>query len=131
MENNDSNLNRATKESILAFRQKSGKIHEVQAFNGIVYFKEWTSGERDNFESSLVIGKGKSQRVSTNNIRAKMFVRSVCDKDGKLIFTDEEASDVGLLPAAEVDKVYAAIQKVNSVSDDDVEELAGNSNSDR
>lgn len=119
------------REGILAFRSKAGTVHKVTAFGGTVYFKEWTSEERDNFEGSLITGRGKGQRVSTANIRAKMFVRSVCDKDGKQIFSDEDAKEVGKLPAHEVEKVYAEIQKVNSVSDEDVEELAGNSNSDR
>jgi hypothetical protein len=136
MQNNDSVVTEDSRdvgrEGILAFRSKSGSIHKVDgAFGGVVYFKEWTSEERDNFEASLIVGRGKSQRVTTANIRAKMFVRSVCDKDGKLIFSDEDAKEVGKLPAPEVEKVYAEIQKVNSVSDEDVEELAGNSNSDR
>lgn len=120
-----------SREGILAFRSKAGSVHKVTAFGGVVYFKEWTSEERDNFESSLIVGRGKAQRVSTANIRAKMFVRSVSDKDGKLIFSDEDAKEIGKLPAPEVEKVYAEIQKVNSVSDEDVEELAGNSSSGR
>lgn len=138
MQNNDSEAKEIVakeegvgRDGILAFRTKAGSVHKVPAFDGFVYFKEWTSEERDNFEGSLIVGRGKGQRVSTANIRAKMFVRSVCDANGKLIFTDEDAKEVGKLPAPEVEKVYAEIQKVNSVSDEDVEELAGNSNSDR
>lgn len=119
-------LEDTTKDGILAFRQKAGAIHSVSAFGGIVYFKEWTSEERDKFEASLITGRGKAQRVSTANIRAKMFCRSVVTKDGAQIFSDEDVAEIGKLPAAEVEKVYAEIQKYNSVSDEDVEELAGN-----
>jgi hypothetical protein len=130
-QNNDSAVTEVSssdvgRDAILAFRHKAGSIHKVTAFGGVVYFKEWTSEERDNFESSLIVGRGKAQRVSTANIRAKMFVRSVCAADGKLIFSDEDAKEIGKLPAPEVEKVYAEIQKINSVSDEDVEELAGN-----
>lgn len=119
-------LEEATKDGILAYRQKAGAIHSVPAFGGLVYFKEWTSEERDKFEASLITGRGKAQRVTTSNIRAKMFCRSVCTKDGAQIFSDEDIPEVGKLPAGEVEKVYAEIQKYNSVSDEDVEELAGN-----
>lgn len=118
------------KTGILAFTAKAGKIHEVKAFGGVIKVKEWTATERDAFESSLVTGKGKTQRVSTANIRAKMFVRAVVDDAGARIFTDEDAFNVGQLPAAEVDKVYTVIQNVNSFSDDDIEELSGNSGAD-
>lgn len=132
-QNNDSAPTKTDvgKDAILAFKAQAGKVHQVEAFGGVVYFKEWTSSERDKFEGSLIIGRGKKSIVSTDNIRAKMFVRSVCNKDGTLIFADKDAEEIGTLPAAEVEKVYAAIQAVNSVSDEDVEELAGNSNSGR
>lgn len=136
MDKNDSKVTKeapkdATREGILAYKSKAGVIHKVEAFGGVIYFKEWTSTERDKFEGGLIVGKGKAQRVSTENIRAKMFIRSVCDITGKLIFDDSDLNDIGSLPAAEVEKVYAEIQKVNSVSDEDVDELARNSSSDR
>lgn len=117
------------KTGILAFRTQAGKIHPVKAFNGELFVKEWTSAERDAFEASLVVGKGKAQKVSTANIRAKMFVRAVVNAKGERLFGDEDAGAVGQLPAAEVDRVYTVIQKVNSFSDEDIEELAGNSDS--
>jgi hypothetical protein len=132
-QNNDSKptktkapLEDISKDQILAFKSQAGKIHQIEAFGGTVYIKEWTSQERDRFEGSMIIGKGKRATVTIDNIRAKMFVRSVCDKNGTLIFADKDAEEIGSLPAAEVEKVYAKCQEVNSVSDEDVEELAGN-----
>lgn len=119
-----------TRDGILATKKDAGKIHEVEAFGGTIYFKEFVPASRDAFEASLVVGKGKTARVSTVNIRSKMFCRCVCDKDGKLLFSDADVGEVGQLPGPEVEKVYQAMQEVNSISDEDIEELAGNSGAD-
>ena len=42
-----------------------------------------------------------------------LFVRSVCDVDGKRIFTDEDAHLVGEFPAPEVNAVILRVMELN------------------
>lgn len=86
-----------------------------------------TARERDAFEATLVTGTGKKAQLSTDNVRARMLVRWVSDADGTRLFGDNEADAMGELGAKTVDAIYRAIQRESGITDDDVEELAGNS----
>jgi hypothetical protein len=119
------------RDAMLSTKKDAKKIHQVPAFGGVVFFKEFTPSARDAFEASLVVGKGKKAKVSTKNIRAKMLAALVVDQKGRRIFKDIDVGEIGELPGPEVEKVYQAIQEVNKLSDEDIEELAGNSGADR
>lgn len=86
-----------------------------------------SASERDAFEASLVVGRGKTKDVSTLNIRAKLVARSVVDGDGKRLFLDEDAVLLGQMPAKIIGPLYDAAQEMSSVSDEDVEDMAKNS----
>lgn len=119
------------RDAIMATKKDAGRIYQVKAFGGLVYFKPFTPTERDAFEAKLVVGKGRKAKVSTINIRAKMFVSRVVDQKGRRLFRDEDYALVGGLPGPEVEKVFQAMQEVMSISDEDIEELAGNSSAGR
>lgn len=122
-------LNRA---SMLAEKDKPRKRLYVEAFGGIVCMQEMKSIERDAYEASLVIklrGKGGKEKreVTTHNIRAKLVCRMVIDENGARVFTDEDAALLGQLPAADMDRLWTAAQALSGVTEEDIEELAGNS----
>lgn len=127
------------RDQILASKKDAGRIYKVRAFfidaeqkvRGWVFFKAFTPNQRDAFENSLVVGKGRKAKVSTKNIRAKMFVSCVCGAKGQRLFRDEDYAIVGQLPGPEVERVFQAMQEINSFSDEDIEELAGNSDAGR
>lgn len=120
--------------SLLAQKDLPRKRLYVEAFGGVVCLQEMKSIERDAYEAALVIklrGKnGKEKReVTTHNIRAKLICRMVIDEAGQRIFTDEDAALLGQLPAADMDRLWTAAQTLSGVTEDDIEELAGNSDS--
>ena len=99
----------------------------VPEWGGTVRVKALTAKERDAFEAGLVVGKGKNRRVSIDNVRAQLVVASVVDADGKQMFKPADAEWMGDQSAAAVARVYDVAGRLSGVSDDDVEELAGNS----
>ncbi len=102
------------------------EVHVPEA--GVTLFVLTLSAkEKDRFEKSLVEGKGRNQKVSTENLRAKYCARCMVDANGVRLFADAEFQAIGDLPAAVVDRVYLVISEANSVTTDDLEELAGNS----
>lgn len=113
-----------TREEILAAAGKTTieTIH-VEALGGAVQIRAMTGRERDAWESSLVKGRGKKQRTDTSNARASLAVRVLCNEKGERLFTNEEAELLGTLPAAVLAPIYEAAQRLNGVSDDDVDEL--------
>lgn len=93
---------------------------------GVFIVQGLTALDRDSFEASLVLGKGKRQTINTINIRAKLVAMCVIDKDGRRLFSKEDASQLGQLPVKIIGPLYDAAQELSSVSDDDIEEMAGN-----
>lgn len=122
-----------------AFSSRAGAMTALDAFArpkklvktevGTFIVRGLSAAERDAFESSLVSGRGKHQKVSTLNIRAKLVAQSVVDEKDNLLFTREDATHLGMLPVKIIGPLYDAAQEMSSVSDDDIEELAGNSES--
>ena len=76
-------------------------------------------------------GRGAGSRVSLDNIRAALCVRAIVDDEGNRLFKDGEAKLLGRKSAKAMDRIYSVASRLNGVSEADVEELAGNSDSDQ
>jgi hypothetical protein len=124
--------------AILATKAKTHKISReyIKEWEGYVYIKTLTGTERDAFEDSLIRevveveadGSVKTRRMSaTDNVRAKLLVYAICDKEGNPLFTKEEIAALGELSANGLTRAYNIASKMNAVSDADVKELAKNS----
>jgi hypothetical protein len=90
------------------------------------YLRGLTAGERDAFEAACFVGKGPNKEMNFVNLRARLLVRALCDKDGARLFTDSEVETVAGLPARIVDPLFDAAQKLSGMGAKDVEALAGN-----
>ena len=97
-------------------------VPEWPKVNGHLYVKVMTGTARDAFESAFV--KGGSVLI---NVRAKLAARTLCDSDGKLVFTDADIPALGQKSAAALDRVFASAQRLNGIGEADVEALAKNS----
>ena len=100
---------------------------DVPELGGQVRVQGRTGTQRDEWESSLIIGRGKRRDVNTKNVRAKLAVRSLVDEAGVRLFTEADADVLGQLSAIVLDRIYAAAQRVNGVRDEDVDELGKSS----
>lgn len=105
-----------------------------------LYVSEWqtwvrvrglTGSERDAFEQSCVVGKGRNKDVSVKDVRAKLVVRSVVDDQGTRLFQDNDVAMLGQKSAAALDRIYDVAARLSGISDEDVEELSKNSGSDQ
>lgn len=100
---------------------------QVPEWSGTVRVKALTAKERDAFEAGLVTGKGRNRKVSLDNIRAQLVVASVVDENGNQMFKRADADWLGDQSAAAINRVYDVAGRLSGVSDDDLEELSGNS----
>ena len=95
--------------------------------NGVtksVWVQGMSGKERDSWERSLFVGKGKRRDINTENVRAKLAVRCLVNKPGgHRLFEDSEAIIVGNLPAAVLTPIYEKAQRLSGVSDEDIEEI--------
>jgi hypothetical protein len=111
----------------------------VPEWGGEVRVKGLTGEERDSYEAACMTerpsydGKGKQVRGRTelgrnlSNVRAKLVARSIVDEQGERLFTDHEVAALGKKSAAALERVFDVAARLSRLSDEDVEDLAGNS----
>jgi len=102
----------------------------VPEWKGCVYVRNLSGRERDAFEDASITGRGKDRRLNLRNIRARLVVMATCNADGKALFQEKDIGWLGEKNAAPLDRIFDVAQRLSRISDDDVEELAKNSESD-
>ncbi len=101
----------------------------VPEWGGSVYVKGMTGLERDKFEGDIIKfstgGKpGKSKEIlNLANMRAKLCSMTICDEDGKRLFSEKDARKLGGKSAAALQRVFTKAQELSGITDEDVEEL--------
>jgi hypothetical protein len=117
-----------TREVILAKRALKQETVDVPEWGGTVIVQELTGAERDAFEASCVQKRGKrSYDTNFANLRAKLVVQTVHSADGPRLFADSDVDAVGQLSAAALNRLFEVAQRLSGMTNEDVEELAGNS----
>ena len=99
------------------------ELVEVPEWGGSVYVKGMSGTERDAYESSIMEQRGNKREVNLSNFRAKLVAFSVCDEDGKLLFSQKDVAEIGKKSAAALQRVYDVATKMSAISKEDVEEL--------
>lgn len=126
------------REQILSAQDLEKELVEVKEWGGAVYVRALTGAERDAFEQSLVeervVGRGRRQEttrtVNMRNARAKLCALTICDEQGERLFTDADVQDLGKKSAAALTRVYEVAARLSGLTDEDMEELTGNSDDD-
>lgn len=89
--------------------------------------KALSGAERDRFEESILVGKGKNRRVSYNNMRAKLLALCIVDEDGKQVFSTHDVEALGNKSAGALERVVNVAQRLSGLSAADMEDLEKNS----
>ena len=102
-----------------------------------VFVREMTGRERDNFEQSLlkrVVSKdGKGKEVVTfeqalSDFRAKLAVCTLSDEEGNALLQPGDYPVLSqAMSASKLEKILTEAQKLNKITEEDKEELVGNS----
>lgn len=114
-----------TRDQILTADDLQTKDVYVSQWGGSVRVRTMTAGERDIFEQMIFSGKDKAER--RDNVRAAMLALTIVDDQGKRLFSEDHVKRLAGKSAAAVDKVFTEVQRLNAMSDEDVEAIAKNS----
>lgn len=109
------------------------KTETVNAWGLDLTIRTLSGTERDKFEASMVeVSKSGRPKQNIENIRARLVILTVIDPDDHNlpVFTDRDVAELGSKSALELDKVFAAAQKLNGFTKEDVEDLAKGFDSD-
>lgn len=114
-----------TKDQILNADDLKSEIIDVPEWSkdGQVRVITMSGFARDRFEAGITGKNGGSNFV---NIRAKLAAATIADEAGNLIFDEGDIVKLGNKSCAALDRVFAASQKLNRMSQEDVEALAKN-----
>lgn len=115
------------REAILAASDAVTEDVHVPEWGGTVRVRGLSGTERDEFESSMLVKRGKHRDVSLINARAKLVSLAVVDENGARVFTDHDVVDLGHKSATALTRVYEVVSRLSGLSDEDVDELEGNS----
>lgn len=118
-------MNLLDKAALLKAASQSLPIEKVDVpeLGGFVYVRGMSGTERDGWETSLIVRKGKNQSINTENVRAKLLVRVLCDESGTRLFDNGDAVALGGLRVDVLTSLYEVAQRLSGVSDKDVDEL--------
>jgi len=118
-----------TRDQILSASDIQTEEVSVPEWSGTVLVRGLTGAERDAFEAGMVEPHGKKMRYHLQDIRARLCVLSIVDEKGKRMFTLADVEALSAKSAAALDRVFTVAQELSGLSNEDVEELAKNSES--
>jgi hypothetical protein len=116
-----------TRDAILAAASLKTEEVEVGEWGGVVLVRELRGRERDEWEASLAVQRGKQMVPDVANMRAKLVARCVVDADLEPVFTQADVNALGDLSAAALDRVFTVASRLSGLDEKDLEEMAGNS----
>jgi hypothetical protein len=93
----------------------------------VVLVRELRGRERDEWEASLAVQRGRQMVPDVANMRAKLVARCVVGEDLEPLFTQQDVNALGELSAAALDRVFDVASKRSGLYPADVEEKAKNS----
>jgi len=105
--------------------------------NQIVFVRQMTGREREQFENLLVKKISKGGKVvdyqqSMGDFRAKLAVNCLCDEKGKNLMQPGDYATLSQnMSASKLTKIADAAGKLNGITEEDKEELVKNSDSDQ
>lgn len=118
-----------TREEILGMQDIPSETVLVPEWGGKkVLVRGLTGTQRDEFEELSLVRRGKRREVNLRNMRSRLVAASVVDPvSGKKIFREEDVPALGDKSAAALQRVFNVAMRLSGISDEDVEELAKNS----
>jgi len=117
-----------TKADILKVEDLDKEWVDVPEWKGGVYVRVLTGTERDSFEGSVYLQKGKEPEVNMQNLRAKLCAKCMIDEKGKRLFDTKDVKMLGGKSSRALDRVFTVAQRINGMTQKDVDDLVGNLN---
>ena len=118
-----------TREAVLGAQDIPTEDVAVPEWGGTLLVRGMTGQERDDYEASIMTGKGRNREVLLRNARAKLVARCCVDEAGKRTFADEDVRALGGKSAAALERVFEVASRLSGITPADMEELTKNSES--
>lgn len=97
-------------------------VEPVDTPQGRFYVRMMTAGQRDRFAE-------EHDANPNRNFRARVILATACDEEGKLLFTARDIPAISEVPANVIDPIIRAATRLNSMTDEDIEDVRKKSES--
>jgi hypothetical protein len=88
-----------------------------------VFMQGMSGTQRDAFEASLVVTRGRKRDINTQNLRARLVAYCAVDGLGDRIFSDDDVEPLGRIRADLLNRMFTVAQRLSGLTDEDVDEL--------
>src|SRR6266705_6281888 len=112
-----------TRDAILAAAALKTEEADVPEWGGVVLVRELRGRERDEWEASLAVQRGRQMVPDVANMRAKLVARTVVGDDLEPVFSQRDVAALGELSAAALDRVFEVASRLSGLNPDSVEEM--------
>jgi hypothetical protein len=115
-----------TAEQILSAEDLQFERVEVPEWGGYVNVWTLSMSELESYQQGIATAQEKLQRRPAN-MMAALAAKAIRTAEGERVFTDKQIGDLGKKSASALMRVFNVAIRLNHMSKNDVEELAGNS----
>ena len=112
-----------TRDQILAANDRPSEVVQCPEWGGEVLIASMSGTARDAWEQSLLGDDGKA---NLTNVRARLMAHTAVDEAGVPLFTQADVEALGAKSAAALDRCVKVAQRLNRLSDADLEDAKGN-----
>lgn len=110
------------REDILGATDLVCEMVSVPEWGGCVIVKTLTAQGRDEFEQA-VFGADQDKSIRMRNIRARTLSLCLVDDQGQRLFTEADIVALGEKSAKAMDRAFSVCQRLNALTEADIEEL--------
>lgn len=115
-----------SREAILGSSDLKTETVAVPEWGGEVLVAAMSGEARDAWEQELVIREGNRTRANLVNVRARLVAATVVDEQGKRLFSAADMEALGAKSASALDRVCKVAQRLNGMTDAELEDAKGN-----
>lgn len=121
-----------TRDDVLRAKDVHTEVVDVPEWGGSLTVRGMTGRERDKYEQSMLQPDKKGvYKPNMTDARARIVAICAVDDDGKAIFSPEDVLILSTKSAAALDRVSSVCSVLSGISDKDLDDLLGNSESDQ
>ena len=117
------------RESILAVSDIKIEKVAVPEWGGDVYVKAMTGAEKDSYDDSICSFDGEGVQMTLTDATAKLCARTICDKDGKLMFSNKDVNALSKKNGRALERCSKVARRLSGYGKGEIEKLVKNSKS--
>lgn len=103
---------------------------DVPEWGGTVLVRGLTGRERDSWEASNRIQRGREMVYNQVDARARLVVRALVDDNGDRLFKDTDAGALGAKSGKVLDRLFDVAAELSGITDASAADAEGNSEPD-